>query len=44
MKYINAIMLASYDPDTGWFLDENPYAEITVKYWMLLPEPPKEDA
>ena len=43
VKYTNAVIMASYDPATGWFLDEDPYAEITVSHWMPLPEPPKED-
>lgn len=38
-----AIVLASFDPQEGWFLDSEPEAPIHVTHWMPLPEPPKEE-
>ena len=39
---INAYMLAEYDKDEGFILEEYPTAEdIIVEWWMPLPEPPE---
>ena len=45
LLFHKAIMMVSFDPQyKEWFIDEYPDAKITVSHWMLLPEPPKEDA
>ena len=44
-RFHKAIMMVSFDPEyKEWFIDEYPDAKITVSHWMLLPEPPQEDA
>lgn len=45
LRFYKAVMTVSFDPQyKEWFIDEYPDARITVSHWMLLPEPPKEDA
>lgn len=45
LRFHKAVMMVSFDPQyKEWFIDEYPDARITVSHWMLLPEPPKEDA
>ena len=40
---VNAYMLATYYKDEGFILEEYPEIEnITVDWWMRLPEPPEE--
>jgi hypothetical protein len=43
VRFENAVEMVSYDPRSGWFMDSFPDAEISVSYWMLLPEPPEGD-
>lgn len=39
----NAYELASFSVDEGWILEEWPeWEDPDVKYWIPLPEPPKE--
>ena len=39
---INAYMLAEYDKDEGFILEQYPAAEdIIVEWWLPLPEPPE---
>ena len=45
LRFHKAVMMVSFDPQyKEWFIDDYPDARITVSHWMLLPEPPKEDA
>ncbi len=45
LRFHKAVMMVSFDPEyKEWFIDEYPDARITVSHWMLLPEPPEEDA
>lgn len=40
---VNAYMLATYYKDEGFILEEYPEAEnLTVNWWIPLPEPPEE--
>lgn len=43
VRFENAVEMVSYDPGSGWFMDDYPNAEIRVTHWMPLPEPPEED-
>ena len=45
LRFHKAVMMVSFDPQyKEWFIDDYPDARITVSHWMLLPEPPKEEA
>ena len=43
VRFENAVEMVSYDPGSGWFMDDYPNAEISVTHWMPLPEPPNEE-
>lgn len=41
VRFENAVEMVSYDPGSGWFMDDYPNAQISVSHWMPLPEPPE---
>lgn len=42
LTYKSAVVIVCFDPSTGWFLEDNLEADITVSHWMMLPDPPEE--
>ena len=42
LTYKSAVIIVCFDPSTGWFLEDNLEADITVSHWMMLPDPPGE--
>ena len=40
--YQDAVCLVGYDEKTGWYLEEDPTIDVTVSWWMQIPDPPEE--